>query len=89
MSEPKEIPAAMLDAATEAIAATQYCSQWGAGKLAEVALNAACVPELLAQIAELEAALHNVVRSQDVAMPIELDEEITKLLSAESAEVSE
>lgn len=37
------------------------------------------------RIAELEAALRKIVRSQDVVMPIELDEEITELLKPTGA----
>lgn len=40
---------------------------------------------LVARITELEAALRKVVRSQDVVMPIELDEEITELLKPTGA----
>lgn len=122
MNEPKEIPAAILEAAAEAVLFHPHDGNYT--RLAKAALEAAGVPDLiaerdrlakanagswslyqecvtaneglaaenrqlLARIAKLEAALHKVVHSQDVAMPIELDEEVTKLLSAESVEVSE
>jgi len=85
-----EIPAPMLDAATAAMMALQGTDGCIATQdLAEAALEAARVPEMQARIAELEAKLREVVQSKDVAMPIELDEEITELLKRGSAEVSE
>lgn len=85
MSEPKEIPAEILNDITFAINNFGGLSSNAADDLAVLVIEVARVPEMHERIAELEAKLREVVQSKDVVMPIELDEEITELLKRESA----